>query len=344
MKILIFKIGAMGDVLMTTPFVKNLRYLIEDAEIHYLVGQSYSEVLSNNPDIDKIKTFDETILFDKNIKQTLKLISTIKKENYDMCFTLDKHWITPLLVFLSGIKIRYGFSRSYLDGFFLNKKIKYSATLYEGFTYQMLLSMFNPRLFNIDGFLRYITFLVSLINPKGNKLIYNPSQRDQFNFKSLSKILNKKYCVLINSGGDNTGEKSQVRRMPDDKFKQLVDKISEKYKVVFLGTYKEKQYYDKFKNKNTIELTGLRLGVSAIIMKHAKRIYTTDCGAMHLAATQQNSITCFFGPTSPEVKAPKGNRVRINWTDSDVYDKEYELYGKIPDKKYFTKLDISKVK
>ena len=37
-KILVFKIGALGDVLMTTPVLRNLRKTFPKAEITYLVG------------------------------------------------------------------------------------------------------------------------------------------------------------------------------------------------------------------------------------------------------------------------------------------------------------------
>ena len=112
-----------------------------------------------------------------------------------------------------------------------------------------------------------------------------------------------------------------------------------------LGTSKEKRYYNNFKQGNKIiNLCGLPLGSSVFIMKNAQRIYTTDCGAMHLAATQNNNITCFFGPTNPEVKAPRVKNIRTHWTDKEDYDINYEKYGKIPNKKYFKKLNIKEVK
>ncbi len=54
MKILFFRLGAIGDTLLTTPAVRKAREIFPDAEIHYMAGEAASEVLKNNKDIDKI--------------------------------------------------------------------------------------------------------------------------------------------------------------------------------------------------------------------------------------------------------------------------------------------------
>ncbi len=58
-KILFFCIGAIGDALLTTPAVKYFRENNPDFEIHYLAGYPASEILKNNPYIDKVFVFDE---------------------------------------------------------------------------------------------------------------------------------------------------------------------------------------------------------------------------------------------------------------------------------------------
>ena len=53
-KILFFRIGAIGDVLLTTVAVKKARDLFPDAVIHYLAGGKAAPVLENNQYIDKV--------------------------------------------------------------------------------------------------------------------------------------------------------------------------------------------------------------------------------------------------------------------------------------------------
>jgi ADP-heptose:LPS heptosyltransferase len=40
MKVLLWKIGALGDVVMTTPLVRQLRALLPHAQVDYLVGRT----------------------------------------------------------------------------------------------------------------------------------------------------------------------------------------------------------------------------------------------------------------------------------------------------------------
>ena len=65
MKILLFKTGAIGDTLMTTPLVRQLRQSYPKARIDYLIGKSASQALLNNPNINNIIKFDEAIFFKK---------------------------------------------------------------------------------------------------------------------------------------------------------------------------------------------------------------------------------------------------------------------------------------
>jgi len=67
-KILLFKIGAIGDVLMTTPLVRQLRKNFPEAKIDYLIGKSSSKILEGNKNIDEIIPFKETIFTEKKTK------------------------------------------------------------------------------------------------------------------------------------------------------------------------------------------------------------------------------------------------------------------------------------
>ncbi|ENN95565.1 glycosyl transferase family protein, partial [Methanocaldococcus villosus KIN24-T80] len=48
MKILLFKIGAIGDALMTTPLIRQLRKNFPNAQIDYLIGKHAHAVLEGN--------------------------------------------------------------------------------------------------------------------------------------------------------------------------------------------------------------------------------------------------------------------------------------------------------
>lgn len=94
-KILIIKLGAMGDVIRTTPLVVKYRSIYPDSEISWLTLSP--DVLPKNK-VDKIYKYNETSLF------------IIKNTKYDIAVNLDKDEEACML--LAGINAveKYGFT------------------------------------------------------------------------------------------------------------------------------------------------------------------------------------------------------------------------------------------
>ncbi len=89
-KILIIKLGALGDVLRTTPILNAIKEKYPDSEISWVTRYDSTEILSNNPKINKVftlpykntETFDILYNFDIE-KEAIKLASSIQaKEKY----------------------------------------------------------------------------------------------------------------------------------------------------------------------------------------------------------------------------------------------------------------------
>src|SRR3954469_178934 len=98
MKVLLWKIGALGDVVMTTPLVRQLRARLPDAQIDYLVGRTSRVVLQGNPHLDQLLEFDERILFGAQLHRLGEILAQLR--GYDLVLVLDKHWIFGWLALL----------------------------------------------------------------------------------------------------------------------------------------------------------------------------------------------------------------------------------------------------
>lgn len=125
--ILFFKIGAIGDTLMTTPLIRQLKS--QWVRIGYFVGKRSAVILQGNPHIDELYTFDETIFEKKNIWNMIRMVGMIiqlRKLRIDYYFktvvVLDRHWIFGLLTKIAGYKKRVGMDRLGKDGRFLTHK------------------------------------------------------------------------------------------------------------------------------------------------------------------------------------------------------------------------------
>lgn len=316
MKILLWKIGALGDVVMTTPLVRQLRRQLPDAQIDYLTGRACAVVLEGNPHLDSVVTFDEQILHRARASRVGEVLPLLR--GYDAVFVLDKHWIFSLLAWVARVPIRVGFARRMWEGALHTHRVPYGPVRHEIDCYLDLAESWRLQVDRADTQLELPPPLPCALPPAP-------------------------FTVLANSGGANAGESSLVRRMPDALFGQLVDQCAQRGTVVFLGAAAEQDYYAAFaRGAATVNLCGrASLRESWYVLRGAEAVYTTDTGLMHMAAALHPRVTAIFGPTHPERKCPPG--VRWIWADESAYDSRYEVFGKLPAGRYFGALRVADI-
>lgn len=83
-KVLIFRFGAIGDVVHTTALYRSLKSHNPKLSIHYLTGKVPSELLEYDHALDKI-----WILENKSYKYLLTLAKELKREKFDICINLQ---------------------------------------------------------------------------------------------------------------------------------------------------------------------------------------------------------------------------------------------------------------
>jgi len=54
-KILIIRFSSIGDIVLTSPIVRCIKFQM-DSEVHYLTKDMYSSLIESNPYIDKVFT------------------------------------------------------------------------------------------------------------------------------------------------------------------------------------------------------------------------------------------------------------------------------------------------
>jgi lipopolysaccharide heptosyltransferase II len=324
-KILLFKIGAIGDTLMTTPFLRQLRKNNPHAEIDYLIGKSGKDVLLGNKNLDAVIPFDESIIFKKKIGQYISLASKIKKKKYDIVYVLDKHWALNITSKFFDIRKRIGFDRAGKEGMLLTDKVFYGNDKHETYYYLDLLK-------------------VESIKPdySDTKMDLNLSASDIDKAESVWKkysLKNKRVICIIPGGGSNPGESTGVRNWPIYRYISLIERLmAKKYHIVLIGGKSDEKLSQiilgNIKGKNITDLTGkLKLKESASVISRCDYVICNDSGPMHLAACVNDNIISIFGPTNPKRKAPLLKESHALWKGKREYEPEYELYGKLPGKR-----------
>src|ERR1051326_8219 len=80
-KILVIKLRAIGDVLLSTAVLKNLRTAFPDARIDFLTEGLSRQVVEGNPNLDSVTVFNKK-------DSAIGLISRARLENYDLVLDL----------------------------------------------------------------------------------------------------------------------------------------------------------------------------------------------------------------------------------------------------------------
>jgi len=313
-KILIIRSGAIGDVLMSTPLVSELRKKYPEAEICYLVGKWSCQALKNNTNIDKMIVFDDKIIYKKKLPEVLKLIRKIRKQEYDLCFVLDKSWLFGLFSWLCGTKFRIGFDRRG-EGFANNISVPFDGSKYELGYYLDLARKIGIKA--VDKEIEIRCDKKDIVNAK--------------NFLYKNKINNKILIGISPGGATNPGQDFLEKRWPINNYEGLIKRIlrrNKKHYILLFGGLSDRNVLADLKNKinsKKIIIAPLNsIQISHLLMNKCKIIISHDSGAMHISGASHTKTIALFGPTPSIRFAPKNAIVlEVKARGCPCYD----LYG-----------------
>lgn len=114
--ILMIRRGAIGDIIFTLPAYYMLKANFPNSKISFLVKDRYAHVLGGFPDLDKVLLISNKVISSKNILQigamSAALFHTIRNNHYQLAIDFVGHGEHALLLWLSGIKHRWGTIKS----------------------------------------------------------------------------------------------------------------------------------------------------------------------------------------------------------------------------------------
>ncbi len=106
-KILIIKLRKLGDVLLTTPLVRQTRAIYPNAQITFLSEPLGSQVFLNSSKVDRVWQFKRNLSAIEYIKFCFK----VYKEHFDLVIDLYGHNKTALISLFSRAEIRIGYAK-----------------------------------------------------------------------------------------------------------------------------------------------------------------------------------------------------------------------------------------
>ncbi len=277
MKIIIIKLGALGDVINTFPLVVALKQNL-DAEIHWLVAPLSYPLVHHHACVDKAIVFDKT----KGKRGMAGAIRALRETRYDIAIDLQRILKSGLLCMAARSKRRIGFNR---------ERCKELSWL---FPFERIAPS-NPQAHMLTQYLEFAELLnISCATPAWKIPRSNGTPPG----------LAHDFLVL------NIGATKPANRWANDNFAILAEEASSTFGLVpvLTGGPEDMANALEIKEKSRadiLDLTG-RTTIPELVevLARARCVISCDTGPMHLACALGTRLIALFGPSNPGRTGP----------------------------------------
>jgi len=266
-KILIIRLSSLGDILLTTPFIRAIKTQFPHIRIDMLIREEYADVIKLNPYLDKKH------LYKKDDKSYSILIEELRNNNYDLVIDLQNNFRSKKVV--TSLK---------------TKSVKFDKRSFDKF---LLVNFKVNKLREAPQIsIRYSNTIQNLkLDDKG---------LDLFTDKSANTVLSGKNNLI----GFCPGARHFTKRWPKEYFVELGNKLTQNgYTIVLFGGKIDKDICAELVDKisGAINLSNNdELLQTAADMKLCKAIVCNDSGLMHTASATGTKVIAIFGSTVKE--------------------------------------------
>ncbi len=292
MKILVIRLGAIGDIIRTVPAVLYLKRNIKDLRISWIAEDWATNLLLNHPDIDNLY-----IVPRKKFYKKFQILKDIKKENFD--YVLDFHGIlkSGLISYFSGIKKRIGYPKENCKEFnYLFNNIKTTPVPESVTRIEKNFNLLKPLIPDYK------------IPDKLETNFSIEQEKKDFIHSFYESLKDYDFFIGVNPCTSKWGE---YKEWPVPYYEKLIKMFSEKTKkqVAFIVTWGPGEYnkIKPLKNcPNTFIAPKTDMKELMVLISKLNLFITGDTGPMHLASILNIPILALFGPSDSEINRPWG--------------------------------------
>jgi lipopolysaccharide heptosyltransferase II len=273
-RILVIQTAFLGDVILSTPVVSELKRLYPNSNIDILVKKGNESLVNDNPKIHQVYVFDKT---NGKWASIMRLTREFRKNRYDLVINLHRFGSSGIICAFSGAKLKYGFKK---NPFSFSYSKSFEHTIGDG-THEVERNLSILKEFGAVEKLKPELF---------------PSEA---HFAKVHSYTSEKYICLAPASVWFT------KQLPTEKWVELIQKKTNEGTVCLLGGPADfnlcEKIRDEAKRDNVINLAGkLSLMESAALMKGATMNFVNDSGPLHIASAMNAPVTTFFCSTIPD--------------------------------------------
>ena len=277
-KILVVRTDRLGDVILSTPVIKNLRLFFPKSHIAFICRPYTRYALEGNSDLDEVIVYDKYGK-QKGIWASIKFALYLRKKKFDLVIILHPTNRIHLITFLAGIPERVGWDKKL--GKLLTKRVEH--TKQEGKKHELE--------YTLD-------LLRSLDIPIKHTDTYFPvSSRAKTTVEQLLKnegiAEGDKFIVIHPSAS------CPSKRWPQENFGRVIKLLKEKlsFKIIIITSQSEREFGEKLVGGNgVIDLRGrLSMPELGALLRGAALFISNDSGPVHVAASFNTPVISIFG-------------------------------------------------
>jgi len=282
---LFINFGGIGDEILFLPTLQSFKNKFPDTKITLALEPRSKSIKDLSPLIDSVLPID--IKSKNKYKELLKLIFEAQKGKYDVVISSGGNKLISVLLFLTGIKYRYGFNTGKLSKMLLTSAVPLIKNRYAAKMYHELVKPLT----NDEAGLPIIN--VPQVGIEPNSVVIHPGVSKMSVSKNMVKTYSPEKWVELITKLLERGKKVYLAGGPDDK--EYIDAITVHFDE---NTQNFVNYYGK--TKNIMDLAKL-ISTKEILM-------CCDSAPMHIGVAVGAKVLAIFGPTDENKLIPENEK------------------------------------
>ncbi len=281
--VLVVQTGFLGDVVLATPVLAELKRQWPMARITVLVRPEAAPLLRGHPYVDAVWTDDKRGR-ERGPRGLWRVAGRLRRGGFDCAVGLHKSLRTALLLALARIPLRVGFRQS--AGWFLyHRRAALPASAHAA---QRQLALLGALDFDCDGLARPL-------------LVADPQARLELRrlLSAAGLAAGREYVALA------PGSAWATKRWIAEGYAQVASAVrASGEEVVFVGAPSESASIEDVRRRagGGISLAGVTdTAVLVAAIEGAQALVCNDSAPMHIAQALSVPVVAIFGPTSPQM-------------------------------------------
>lgn len=281
--ILIWKLSALGDVILSTPSLRAIRRRFPTGRLALVVGRSAYPVVARCPYLDEI-LIDHPRRLGWDPWRLLRLRRRLRGGAFDLSIDLQNSRTTHLMAWWAGIPVRLGYRRKF--GWLLNRGVRLPRVVLTPIAHQ-------HHLLRQAG-----------IAPDGEALELWPAPQDEERARQLLELSGapeRRLLVGLHPGGSG---RWRTKRWDLDRWARVCDALTQRdVRVVVTGGPDERRLGEELlrltRTPPLVVIGETSLAELACLIKQCDVFLAHDSSSLHVAAAVGTLTVALFGPTDP---------------------------------------------